>query len=310
MPVYNAQAYVEDAIASILSQSYRNLELVAVDDGSTDGTWQILNNACKADERLRAVRNDTNHGIVDALNRGLTLAGGRLIARMDADDLALPRRIEQQVRFLQGHPDIAICGTGIIEIHDSGDFFRRKPIVVGPEHLRALSSWCSPLAHPTLMFRREILRVLEGYRQVAPAEDYDFLLRAVDAGFRIDNVPAYGLRLRIASSNTASQRGLMQRKAFNYVKRLQAERRRRGTDSYSPGDFQKAVHCSSFYVACHRLSQRLFSRAVVAKHARNPLLLLYLLGSMFLSPHQIQFVFRNLVIRVVFLWHKHAVGRS
>jgi len=114
MGVYNGELFVRDAIDSILAQSYRDFELLVVDDGSTDTTPAIL--ASYDDSRLRVLRNEENIGLTRSLNRGLRAARGGLIARQDADDLSLPNRLARQVTFLESHPDVVLLGTQFVSL--------------------------------------------------------------------------------------------------------------------------------------------------------------------------------------------------
>src|SRR5882724_9035284 len=110
MPVYNAERYLRDAVASILQQTFRDFEFIAVDDGSKDRSKAILDEIASADSRLRVV-SQANTGIVGALNHGLAVAKGEFVARMDADDFSQPERFAQQVAFLRDHPDCVCLGT-------------------------------------------------------------------------------------------------------------------------------------------------------------------------------------------------------
>ena len=109
MPAYNVELYVEEAVRSILNQTFCDFEFIIVDDGSTDRTPEILRSF--TDPRIRLLFNEKNEGNYPARNRGCRLARGKYIAVMDADDVALPERLEKQVRFMEGNPDVLACGT-------------------------------------------------------------------------------------------------------------------------------------------------------------------------------------------------------
>src|ERR1700722_2036753 len=112
MPVFNGGRFLAAAVESILKQSLRDFELIAIDDGSTDQSASLLSQLAGSDDRIRVIR-QANAGIVTALNRALELARGEYIARMDADDAALPSRLARQAAFLDGHPDVAVVGSAI-----------------------------------------------------------------------------------------------------------------------------------------------------------------------------------------------------
>ena len=108
LPAYNAQDTIAESIDSILNQSFRDFELIVINDGSTDATEKVI--AQYDDSRIRYFANPGNQGLIYTLNRGLELSQGKYIARMDADDISLPARFEKQVRILEEHPEIIVCG--------------------------------------------------------------------------------------------------------------------------------------------------------------------------------------------------------
>src|SRR6478672_8128862 len=120
MPVRDGEAYLEEAVASVLGQTLEDLELIVVDDGSTDSSGEILERLAAADPRVHILTGSTRSGISAALNRGWREARGGYIARLDADDVALPGRLERQVRFLDEHPAVAVVGSAAILIDPDG----------------------------------------------------------------------------------------------------------------------------------------------------------------------------------------------
>jgi len=110
MSVYNAQKYLDEAIESILNQTYSNFEFIIINDGSTDKSLEIIENYAKKDSRIIVI-NRENKGLIYSLNEGIRKANGKYIARMDADDISLPQRLEKQVEFMEKNKNIGICGT-------------------------------------------------------------------------------------------------------------------------------------------------------------------------------------------------------
>ncbi|MDO8793105.1 MAG: glycosyltransferase [Vicinamibacterales bacterium] len=185
LPVFNGEVHIGDAVRSVLAQTFTDFQLLVIDDGSTDGTARILSSF--SDPRLRVIQLAGHQGLVPALNRGIRESTSLLIARMDADDVCLPRRFERQVAFLETHPDVDICGSWTRHVGERRGV-RRLP--VDPEHIRARMFLGGALDHPAIMMRRAFV---EGnglaYRDdFAGAEDLDFLTRAADVG-RLANVP-------------------------------------------------------------------------------------------------------------------------
>jgi glycosyltransferase involved in cell wall biosynthesis len=170
--------------------------LLLVDDGSTDNTARLGAELCQTDSRIRLLR-QPHGGIVSALNLGLTEARGSLIARMDADDTCHPERLEMQVHFLERHPDIALVSC---LVHYGGDLDKNAGYalhvdwingVVSSEEIRLNRFVESPLAHPSVMFRRSILERHGGYREGPFPEDYELWLRWLEAGVRMAKVPEF-----------------------------------------------------------------------------------------------------------------------
>lgn len=192
LPVYNGEQYVAEAVTSILEQTYTDFELLVMDDGSTDETPQVLASLAAGDARVRIHRRE-NRGLIATLNEGLTLCSTELVARMDADDRAMPERLALQKAFMDRHAHIAVCGTGM-EMYESGK-------VVTPRSAAPFDILClfgSALAHPTVMYRRSVVLGLGGYASdMAAAEDYDLWCRMAAAGYGIDNLPQALLRYRM-----------------------------------------------------------------------------------------------------------------
>lgn len=191
MPVYNAAPFVEQAVRSILQQTFTDLELIVVDDGSTDGSAQIV--AAIADPRLRLVRQPTNAGIVAALNTALEHARGEYLARMDADDISEPQRIERQVAFLDQHPDVLVLGSAYRRMED--DRVVHMPLT--HEEIRLALLTHNPIAHPTVMMRARLPQggPLRYPADTAPAEDQALWSTLVQVG-RMANLPEPLIRYR------------------------------------------------------------------------------------------------------------------
>ena len=186
MPVYNGEAYVEEAIKSVLSQTYQNFEFIVINDGSTDRTAQILDQFA---ERIILVSQE-NSGIVASLNKGIALAKGQYIARFDADDKALSNRLEVQANFLDEHPEYGVVGSACRLIDSRGKFWGIQKVPLTHEEIEWTALFNCPFIHPTVMFRKQIL--LENnllYRkEFTSAEDYDLWVQFLkySRGFNFD----------------------------------------------------------------------------------------------------------------------------
>lgn len=154
MPAYNAEKYINEAIDSILAQTFTDFEFIIIDDGSTDSTCAIVESY--SDSRIRFFKNEHNLGVAATLNRGLDLARGEYIARMDADDISLPTRFEKQAAYMDEHQDIVVCGTAYCMF---GENISEQVIECTTDWRKAkaelLFSPC--VAHPSVMIRKKIL---------------------------------------------------------------------------------------------------------------------------------------------------------
>lgn len=207
IPCFNAARWLEAALHSVLTEFKPKIEVIVVDDGSTDQTRAIIKNAAQRDQRVRSVLLSDNRGIVYALNTALDVAEGKFIARMDADDIAMPTRFSRQVDFIH-RTGCDLCGSWFMEF---GQGMPRK--VRWPYSEAALSAamlFQNTICHPTVMARRKVFdkyRYRENYQL---AEDYDLFIRA-STEFRLANLPEVLLRYRRHPSQaTISKRGVME----------------------------------------------------------------------------------------------------
>ena len=194
LPCRDAAPFLAECIASLEAQTEPRFEALVLDDGSTDETSPILGAWAERDARVRRVKR-AGEGLVAALRALAGAARGTLLARMDADDVAHPPRLERQAALLDRRPDVAACGTRVryVPRADLGSGGRRyeawlNGLIEPSELARDLFVEC-PIAHPTLMVRRRVFEAVGGYRDVDGPEDYDLILRLAAAGHRLANVP-------------------------------------------------------------------------------------------------------------------------
>ena len=217
MPVFNAAPFLASALASVQAQTFGNFEIIAVDDGSTDGSAAILDRAAATEPRLRVIRRP-NTGIVGALNDGLAVARGEFIARMDADDLCLPDRFARQVEYLGQHPDCVGLGSAFRFIDDRGAHLKecRRQTEHDAIERDLLGGDGGAIIHPAAMFRRDAVVRAGGYREAAQwVEDLDLYLRLARLG-QLSNLDAVLLhyRLHVKSVNFTRNTGRHQRKLW------------------------------------------------------------------------------------------------
>ncbi len=177
LPVYNGEKYLIEALDSLASQSYKNFEVVAVDDESRDGSLELLRNYSRLPMRVLTRKNG---GIGAALRTGCASATTELIGRMDQDDIALPDRLENQVSYLEEHPEIGVLGGAVIEIDPSGRELGLLQFPADPDYIKKRLIARNLFSHPTVMFRKTVYDQSGGYAEARNiTEDYDLWLRMV-----------------------------------------------------------------------------------------------------------------------------------
>ncbi|CAA6820078.1 MAG: Glycosyl transferase family 2 [uncultured Sulfurovum sp.] len=180
MSVYNAEKYLDEAIESIINQTYRNFEFIIINDGSNDKSLEIIKKYKNQDERIVLISRE-NRGLISSLNEGIERAKGKYIARMDADDISLSTRFEEQIKFMEENSDVGVCGTGIIgfglDIDSSVNFY-----TTSNEQLKAELLFSSIFAHPTVVIRKNLIDTYnlyydEGFKY---AEDFELWVRMAE----------------------------------------------------------------------------------------------------------------------------------
>lgn len=196
MSVFNGQIFLAEAVESILNQTFRDFELLVIDDGSTDGTFEILAKYARNDERVR-VHSHENKGRAASLNLGIGFAKGSYIARMDADDIALPDRLKDQMQFMERHPEVGLLGGAYERITREGLALNTvwPPLEDSEIRRRLLSD--NPMCHPAILMRKDVAVASGGYRKaLLDADDYDLWLRIAER-CQLANLNQVVLRYRI-----------------------------------------------------------------------------------------------------------------
>ncbi|MFL2738449.1 MAG: glycosyltransferase [bacterium] len=220
MPVRNDASFLGKCLDDIANQSFENYELLVVDDGSSDGTPQLLKKAKRRDPRVRIIQTSAN-GIVSALNSGLSECRGEYIARMDADDRMEKTRLEKQLRYMQKNPELDLIGCRVEGFTDSGTF---------PESGVQYQSWSnslisheqivcdlfaeSPIVHPSFFATKELFNKIDGYSENPWAEDYDVILRAFGKGAKFGKYPEILVRKYHASGRLSRREAMYKRPAM------------------------------------------------------------------------------------------------
>lgn len=204
MPVYNAGEFLVEAIESILAQTYENWELLAVDGGSKDNSLEILKKYTRKDSRIKIIQNGNHQGIGHSLNLAIPQTKGDYIARMDADDISLPNRFEEQIKLLEKNPHLVACGGQAEMIDEKSQVFAEKRFPTDPKVLRQMIMKMIPLQHPILMARAKVLKKYRYLENLPTAEDVDMLFYLLSNG-DLGNVNKTIYQYRKADNSNAYQ---------------------------------------------------------------------------------------------------------
>ena len=198
MSVYNGAPYLRQSVQSILDQTFRDFEFIIINDGSTDNTQEILESV--SDPRIQILV-QPNTGLTKALNRGLKLCRGKFIARMDADDLSMPERLERQLIFFDKHPEVGVVGTAYFEIDDKGKILLEKACLLEDNQLRKVLIKYNPFCHTSTMIRKSVFNRVGFYDEsFSYAQDYELWFR-IARHYKLANLPQFLTKNRIRDDN-------------------------------------------------------------------------------------------------------------
>ncbi len=260
MSVFNGGKYLREAVESVLSQTFGDLELIVIDDGSTDASRAVLDSLALGDARLK-IYSQSNRGLVGSLNRGCGAARGKYIARMDADDVSLPGRLELQVGFLERNPEIALLGGAVEFIDGDGRALMTQTNPEDDAGIRKAFSRGSPFWHPTVIMRKEALESVNGYRAVVvDAEDLDLWLRLAES-CRMANLKDVVLQYRLHPHQLTANK-CRQMAMSSLAARAAAAERRAGR----PDPLESTLAVTAELLAALGLSERACETAVAERY--------------------------------------------
>jgi glycosyltransferase involved in cell wall biosynthesis len=245
MPVYNDERFVGRAVESILAQTLTDLELIVVNDGSTDGTAAVL--ARCADPRLRTLH-QRNAGVAKALNAAIDVSVAPCIARMDSDDIAVPERLEWQVAYLDAHPECGMVGSSCDLMNVDGSPLGETLVPVADAAIRRRMVWSNPFIHSSVMLRRDVFGAVGRYEEGCRWEDYDLWWRVI-LRYRVANLPQK-LIVRTHRANATTRIS----KSRHYLEMLRIQRRVAGLPN-APRTIYLAAAMSLVAVCVHRLRE-------------------------------------------------------
>ena len=203
MPVYNAALYLKEAVDSILNQTFKDFELLIINDGSTDYSLQIIKSY--DDKRIRLINNEVNCGIIKTRNKGLALSNGKYIAMMDADDVSLPTRFEKQVKYLEKNADVAVLSTKLVLISEKGEeqgYWPEDFRTTTASQINNTLPVSNCIGQPTVMMRADIVKPIGYNNAFLHNEDWGLWLNIISNGFVIAKLNEVLLKYRVHSSST------------------------------------------------------------------------------------------------------------
>ena len=258
LPAYNAEQTIEESIQSIVSQTFIDWELIIINDGSTDNTkTKILS---FIDSRIKYVENDGNKGLIYTLNRGIDLATGKYIARMDADDICYPERFEKQVAFMEEHPEVIVCGAQIEYFGTKKSGYRKIKLYTSDTEMKEQLAINTCFAHPSVMMRTEVIKKnnIKYNYSYKNAEDYKIWIDLMKFG-KFANLSSPLLKYRVSDTqitqNYNSTTSLSERRCrFDYLK------------LYTSEEFAKEISDNGVHIQTIKKFKKLFTSTAVLKN--------------------------------------------
>ena len=268
LPVWNGERFLAEAVESVLAQTFEDIELLLVDDGSTDSTADLARDFARRDARVKVVRLPRG-GIAEALNAGIARAGGQYVARMDADDISHPSRLAKQIAYLVANADCVAVGSAIEVIDEGGAFVGTLTYPARHTEIthKMLNGVATALAHPTVVMRTEALLAIGGYRRDrSPSEDLDLWIRLSQIG-KLANMSEPLLRYRRHCDTVAVRERDGQWKIGNEI--INEARKTHGLRPLEVRPLSAARRrLASYHLECARTALMTGPRGAAIKHAR------------------------------------------
>jgi len=241
MPAFNSARFIRPAIESVLGQTFRDFEFIIIDDGSTDDTLKIIQDYAAKDQRI-VILSHLNKGMGRSLNEAIELARGRWIARIDADDLMMPQRLERQLDYMHRHPGVAVAGSWIQYVNRRGRVIGHKRAPLHKKkNIEKLNqrNKLIPLTHPSVLMDRQAFREAGGYRpEFWPSDDLDLWSRILEHGHQIRVQREFLTQYRIHSDSICAAKARRTMEGVRWVRECLI-RRRRGEREISFDEYVK-----------------------------------------------------------------------
>lgn len=242
MSAYNVENFIADSIHSILDQTYDNWEFIIIDDCSSDCTSNIIEHFSNNDPRIKLIHNKDNLGLTKSLNIGIKHANGEFIARLDADDISEPLRLEKQVNFLNTNLNIMLVGSGAHLIDSLGHKIGEMKVISRESIIRRLMTHVNLFIHSSILIRREGIENIRCYREKFQyTQDYDLTLRLSDK-YTLSNIPEPLIRWRTSETSVTMKHHSLQKIYADIAQEFAFERKEQGYDGYDSMDVDEKIN--------------------------------------------------------------------
>lgn len=219
--------WFEKSINSLQTQTHTNIEIILFIDNPKNS--ELINFAIdisEKDSRIKLFINEKNQGLVFCLNKGISLCSGNIIARMDADDISDCRRLEKQLHFLKTNPDYVLVGTQLNLIDEKDRLLNKKILLpCSYKHIKKIFNYTNVICHPSIMFRKDFINQIGGYRDIIYAEDYDLVARIILNGGKVANLKEHLINYRIRYNGITQSNKIIQIHSQLFVKKYYRKKR-------------------------------------------------------------------------------------
>ena len=307
LPIYREPlSWVQASVNSMLHQTFEDYELLSlVDNPEHKEVIEWLEYIAQNDERLVIVKNPKNLGLPLNLNQGITLAKGKYIARMDADDIAFPTRLEKQYRFMEANSNIDLCGCQVRKIDENNNVIGASKSATSAKAIQQIINYNNPLTHITWFGKKEVFLESGCYHPIPNAEDYDLLARIIKKGYKVVNLPEALIYMRVHLQGQTGGKSLEQKICFKYIQKKIADFQKNHTIwTYDDALLQGMLKKGRKYLNKQNKAQAYLLKSFQANAKKNNVKRIYFLWrSYWISPIQRAYYHDLLKSRMLTLWY-------
>ncbi len=307
LPIYKEPIlWITQSVESMLNQTFKSFELILLLDNPTNKELSTFLKKYSVDKRVKLVINKRNIGLPRTLNKGIDLAIGKYIARMDADDIAFPNRLKKQYDFMEAHPMIDLCGSQLLKMDRNGNILKPSNHVSDMVLLKKMLPFCNIITHPTWFIKKSVYLEVGKYRNFPNAEDYDLVYRIINAGKQVTNLDEILMYYRVHIEGQTGGKSLAQKVCFDHLKQLHRERMEKGISSFDESFLLTLIQEKQVkYQEQQQKAQEYLLKSFQQKANRQPVrAFLSLLKSFCASPIQRRYYLDLLNAKLIVFKHR------